>query len=633
MADMQNSIAISDRDGRGGLIIGLGIVTLAWVVAAASVVMDHRAAWDSAHDGLRVVAGAFAGQLDRSLAAADQMLRMVRHECGRESGALLSCVAASGNVASQAGSFHVIAPDGPREDTAASAPIRDLRERDHLAAHAPVGKDQLFIGKPVIDKGTGTWTVPLSRRISRADGGFAGALVASVVPGTFERFFDDTGLNPGDVVLLVGLDGTVRASSPHSMLRPGADIRGQALFDALQAQGSGIVGPPDDGAGGGLVWAFQSLPRRGLAVAVGRPAGTVSAGWLQRSVAPVLGALGASLVWLLLWLRVSSQAGLNAVLARCTKQMRDVVQLMAEDSRKVAAAGSTVSVSTQSLAIQTERKGDQLSQTYSSVREVVEQVANNATHIGRVEARCAQLLQQNLDGQQVVNRSLTAIETVVDRTQEMGEAVSLIETIAFQTNFLALNAAVESARAGEAGRAFAVVAGEVRALAERSRGAASDVRTLIGRADEQARAGMTEAAAVRQVLHALASGVKELAEDLRAAVAESNQQSESLVRVLAALEQLDQLTRVNADMVGHSVMAAEDMREHAMQLREVIQGLERDFPADAEGNDTARASMGDGESDVYKLSREAADAAERFVAVARAETGLTPSYGRPVDYF
>ena len=206
--------------------------------------------------------------------------------------------------------------------------------------------------------------------------------------------------------------------------------------------------------------------------------------------------------------RARSQNQLMQSLQASTLQLRGVVATMMAGSEAVAGAGSTMSVSAQTLAIRTDQQGEQLDTTAQAVREVVGQVGNTAEHVSRVDERCAALREQTRSGTVVVERGVAAIEGIASRTREMGDAVSMIEAIAFQTNILALNAAVEAARAGEAGRAFAIVAGEVRELASRSRGSAGQVRELIARATEQAAVGVREATAVREVLEGISGGVE-----------------------------------------------------------------------------------------------------------------------------
>lgn len=650
---MSNSVnlpptdAATDRTGRAILLGGTGLVLLGWVVAIASVTADRRSTLAVAELDLRNTTRAYAEHVDKTLQAGDQALRFVRAEyLRRQPQALdLQAYVAQGDIIqADFNQLGIIGADGWM--AASSMPFSrvDLSEREHFRVHRQGQGDSLFLSKPVLGKVSGKWSLQMTRRITLPDGRFGGVAVVSLAPAYFSRFFAAASLGQDLEIALVGLDGIVRASAPDGDQRLGADLSRQAVLEAIRQQGTGIA-YTDDGLGAvPRVWAFQTLPGLGLAVMAGKSQAAVLAEWQTRSLgiglAAALVTACVGLLGLALHRRMRRQAELVQALQASTGRLRSVVSMMAEGSCKVTTAGSTMSESAQTLAIRTERQGEQVTRTYADVREVVGQVLGHALHIGDVESRCSELRTQTDAGRAVVDRSVAAIEGIVRRTDEMGEAVAMIEAIAFQTNLLAVNASVESARAGEAGKAFAIVADQVRQLAERSRQSAGQVRQLIAGAGEQVKAGVIESAAVQQVLDGLSRQVSDLAAELRGVVDESNQQSTSLQRAMEGLEQLDALTRSNADMVARSVWAAEDMREHAERLRGVVTEIERDLPVEL----VLELPGAQAVQDAFERSREA-DAAsardtERFVAQAREQEGrsaeekaLSASYGQPVLYF
>ena len=141
------------------------------------------------------------------------------------------------------------------------------------------------------------------------------------------------------------------------------------------------------------------------------------------------------------------------------------------------------------------------------------------------------------------------MDEINSSSRQIVDIIGLIEGIAFQTNILALNAAVEAARAGEQGRGFAVVASEVRNLAQRSAGAAKEIKTLIGDSMTQVNAGTTlvdRAGATMQQVVASVRQVTTIMEEISVA---SREQSIGVDQVNAAIAHMDQVTQQNAALV------------------------------------------------------------------------------------
>jgi hypothetical protein len=576
--------------GRAPLFITVAAVILVlavWCLAAGFVWLDRQQVLDLAERNLKNQVRAYAAHVTKTAESADQALRFLRSEFRRQGQALDIGNYLKTEDIIQA-DFHqlaVIGADGFLSHSTVGSARVDLREREHFRVHAEGSADRLFVSKPVLGKASGKWSIQFTRRVENREGGFGGVVVLSMPPAYFTRFFDETSQGSDVMTLLAGLDGVVRAQSPLDEKALSANVKQEPLFAEVLARKTGTELRPDSMSGEDRIWAFETVQPYGLVVLSGQERQALLAPWTQRSwgvgAAALLTTICIGGLAMALRTRMIRQASLLNALNASTKHLREVVDAMAEGSTQVAQAGKTMSDSAQSLAIRTDQQGDQLRQTSDRVRGVVETVRTNAAHAQTVEARCDALREQTLGGAGVVQNSVQAIRAIVDRTREMSDAVEMIESIAFQTNILALNAAVESARAGDAGRGFAVVAAEVRQLAARSRQSAVDVRQLIQRASEQATAGAREAAAMQRVLDQMTAGVDAVNQDIRAVASESQLQSEALQRVMQGLDELAQITQSNADMVAESVMAAEDMREHAQRLETMVSTIESDLSGTA----------------------------------------------------
>ena len=146
----------------------------------------------------------------------------------------------------------------------------------------------------------------------------------------------------------------------------------------------------------------------------------------------------------------------------------------------------------------------------------------------------------------------------------------MIDGIAFQTNILALNAAVEAARAGEQGRGFAVVAAEVRTLAQRSAGAAKEIKELINDSVQKVEAGSVMVDDAGKTMAEIVSSVKHVTDIMNEITSASREQSAGIEQVNQAITQMDEITQQNAALVEQSAAAAETLREQALKQAQLV---------------------------------------------------------------
>ena len=152
----------------------------------------------------------------------------------------------------------------------------------------------------------------------------------------------------------------------------------------------------------------------------------------------------------------------------------------------------------------------------------------------------------------------------------MVDIIGVIDSIAFQTNILALNAAVEAARAGEQGRGFAVVASEVRNLAQRSAGAAKEIKELIGASVDRVDAGSMLVAQAGSTMQEVVESVRRVTDVVAEISAATSEQSQGIEQVNGAIAQMDMVTQQNSALVEEAAAAAESMQEQAARLAELV---------------------------------------------------------------
>lgn len=150
---------------------------------------------------------------------------------------------------------------------------------------------------------------------------------------------------------------------------------------------------------------------------------------------------------------------------------------MGDSALAITAASREIASGNANLSSRTEDQASSIVETAASMEQLtgtVRQNADNATHANQLAGDASQVAAR---GTEVVRQVVTTMGEIHHSSRKVVDIISVIDSIAFQTNILALNAAVEAARAGEQGRGFAVVASEVRNLAQRSANSAREIKS------------------------------------------------------------------------------------------------------------------------------------------------------------
>ena len=262
---------------------------------------------------------------------------------------------------------------------------------------------------------------------------------------------------------------------------------------------------------------------------------------------------------------------------------------------QVSAAAEQVSAASQSLASGASQQAASLEETGASLEEMSSMAKRNAEASGQVNTLMTQDAGSNL--RQINERMASMEKTVTEASQASQETAKIVKTIdeiAFQTNILALNAAVEAARAGEAGMGFAVVAEEVRNLAQRSAHAAKETQHLIERSSAKTSDTLTLYAEMSKLIAqntSIVGKVTKLASEVASA---SNEESEGVNQVNTAVAQIDKITQANASGAEETAAAAEELNAQAHSLRASVAQLQALVGAE-KGQVSARESAGDDE--------------------------------------
>ena len=222
------------------------------------------------------------------------------------------------------------------------------------------------------------------------------------------------------------------------------------------------------------------------------------------------------------------------------------------------------------LSARTESQASSLEETASSMEELTSTVKQNADNAREANRLVASTSETAIKGGKAVGQVVGTMGSIKESSRKIVDIIGVIDGIAFQTNILALNAAVEAARAGEQGRGFAVVAAEVRNLAQRSAGAAKEIKSLISDSVEKVEAGSKLVDDAGKTMDEIVTQVKQVAGYMSDITLASQEQSEGIEQVNQAITQMDEVTQQNAALVEQAAAAAEEMQSQAGKLAQLV---------------------------------------------------------------
>lgn len=265
---------------------------------------------------------------------------------------------------------------------------------------------------------------------------------------------------------------------------------------------------------------------------------------------------------------------------------------------QLASASAEILAGTTQQASGAQEQAAAVTQTMSTVNEVTqtaEQAAQRAKSVG-------ESVQRNLDvgkaGRKAVDDSLVAMDavkekveataenilTLAEQAQAIGDIIATVNDIAEQTNLLALNAAIEASRAGEHGKGFTVVAGEVKALADQSKKATTQVRQILGEiqkatntavlSTEEVTKGVSSAIKVggqaSETIKALADTLADVSRVTTQIVASISQQATGMTQIHQAMKNIETVAKQNSAATQQAARAAENLNHLGIQLTTMI---------------------------------------------------------------
>lgn len=267
---------------------------------------------------------------------------------------------------------------------------------------------------------------------------------------------------------------------------------------------------------------------------------------------------------------VSSLDGIRGDFNRAAEQLQSTLSQVAQNARGIDAGANEIRSAADDLAKRTEQQAAAVEETAAALEEITTTVKDStkrAQEAGHLVGRAKIGAEQSGE---VVQKAVAAMEQIAGSANEISNIIGVIDEIAFQTNLLALNAGVEAARAGEAGKGFAVVAQEVRELAQRSAGAAKEIKNLITTSNSQVQQGVQLVGQTGKALELIVTEVQEINRHVAAIAESAQEQSSGLQQINTAVNQMDQDTQKNAAMVEESTAASHGLAREAASLNQLL---------------------------------------------------------------
>lgn len=280
-------------------------------------------------------------------------------------------------------------------------------------------------------------------------------------------------------------------------------------------------------------------------------------------------------MYVLLALALVSGAGVVYIIVQLDRELRQNVVQLQEGAEQVSSAANQVSASSQSLARDSSEQAAMIEETSASAEEINSMARRNSENAMTATDQVAKAVKTSEMSQVAMKECVVAMDAIGESGREIAKILEVIDKIAFQTNILALNAAVEAARAGEAGMGFAVVAEEVRNLAQRCAQASRETATLIQTSVQNTTSGGEKIRTLMQYSEQMSENFNQMKQFVDEIGLGSQEQSRGIEQIGRAISRMEQGTQKSAANSEETAAAAEQLNAQSDTMHELAERLSR----------------------------------------------------------
>jgi methyl-accepting chemotaxis protein len=275
----------------------------------------------------------------------------------------------------------------------------------------------------------------------------------------------------------------------------------------------------------------------------------------------------------------AASAALGALVAR-----------VIDTSNTILSGARGISRATTELSQRTETQGMTLQNAAAALEELTRNIISSQSDATELDRLASLASDKGAAMGLTMTQTVAAIEAIKSSSQQIEQIVDVIEDIAFQTNLLALNAGVEATRAGAEGSGFAVIASEVRGLAERSAQSAQDIKSLIATSGLEVNKGVEYVAEAEASAGDIGAHIQKISTLISRIALAATEQSQGLTRVNDGVSQLDLVTQTNVAMVEETTAECSSLSAVAQDLSQLVAHFQIDRAAPSDLDRRAQAA-------------------------------------------